>query len=252
LIHVEGKIDPIDDIETINLELILADLEVVEKNIQKMEKQAKGNKAFLPTLEFLQKARAHLEDEKPLRTLELTKEELSFYKIYSFITNKKVLYIANISEEDLQTGDNEFVQRVKAFAEKEDAAVLPICAKLEEEMAQLSPEEAKEFLKEVGLKETGLDKLIRKAFELLGLITYITTGEIETRAWTIKKGTKAPQAAGKIHSDIEKGFIRAEVISYNDMMHYKGRVGAKEAGKARMEGKEYEVQDGDVILFHHS
>ncbi|HRW58042.1 MAG TPA: redox-regulated ATPase YchF [Chlamydiales bacterium] len=252
VIHVEGKIDPIDDIETINLELILADLEVVEKNIQKMEKQAKGNKAFLPTLEFLQKARAHLEDEKPLRTLELTKEELSFYKIYSFITNKKVLYIANISEEDLQTGDNEFVQRVKAFAEKEDAAVLPICAKLEEEMAQLSPEEAKEFLKEVGLKETGLDKLIRKAFELLGLITYITTGEIETRAWTIKKGTKAPQAAGKIHSDIEKGFIRAEVISYNDMMHYKGRVGAKEAGKARMEGKEYEVQDGDVILFHHS
>jgi len=171
---------------------------------------------------------------------------------YPFLTKKKVLYLCNVSENDLPSLENPLVERVREYAALDGSAALPICARLEEEISQLNEQDAKEFLESVGLKESGLDRLIKEAFSLLGLITYITTGEIETRAWTIRKGTTAAAAAGKIHSDIEKGFIRAEVVSYDDMIRYKGRVGAREAGKARFEGKDYIVQDGDVILFFHN
>ncbi len=169
-----------------------------------------------------------------------------------FLTNKKVLYVANVNEDSLPSLENDLVKKVRAYAEKEGNSVIPICAKLEEELAQLSPQEAQEFLQSLGLQETGLDRLIKAAFATLDLITYITTGEIETRAWPVSKGANAQEAAGKIHTDIQKGFIRAEVVSYSDMVTYKGRVGAREAGKARSEGKEYIVHDGDVILFFHN
>lgn len=251
VVHVEGKVDPIRDIETINLELILSDLQTVENIIQKIEKQSKGNKEALPLLQALEKVKNHLDKSLPVRALPLTDEEKELLKSYPFLTAKKVLYVANVSEKELLT-DNEHVLKVKEFAKKEGSGVVTICARLEEELSQLSKEEGKEFLKSLGLVESGLEKLIKATFKLLGLITYITTGELETKAWTIESGTCASASAGKIHSDLEKGFIRAEVVSYNDMITYKGRVGAREAGKARSEGKEYIVQDGDVILFFHN
>jgi len=252
VIHVAGRVDPLQDIEVITLELILSDLQMVENTMGKIEKQAKTKKELLPVLEFFKKAQNHLNQSLPLRSLPLTPEEEEHAKLYPFLTKKKVLYICNVGEADLPAMDNPYVQRVREFAAKEGSRVVPICASLEEEISRLDEKDAKEFLMSLGLKESGLDRLIREAFHLLGLITYITTGEIETRAWTIAKGTPADKAAGKIHSDIEKGFIRAEVVAYPDMLHYKGRVGAREAGKARSEGREYIVQDGDVILFYHS
>ncbi|MEI6242033.1 MAG: redox-regulated ATPase YchF [Chlamydiota bacterium] len=254
IIHVEGKIDPIHDIEIINLELILSDLELAENAYRKIEKQAKAKKEFAVSASFLQKAIEHLNKEKPIRSLQtLTEEEEKCLKIYTFLTAKKVLYVANVQESDLPTlEENKFVQAVTKYAENENSLVIPLCAKLESEIAQFDKAEAKEFLNTLGLKESGLDKLIRAAFSLLDLVTYLTTGEMETKAWTITKRTPAAEAAGKIHSDLEKGFIRAEVISFDEFVKYHGRVGAKEAGRARSEGKEYVVQDGDVILFFHN
>lgn len=252
VIHVAGRVDPIEDIEVITLELILADLQMAENTVSRLEKQAKGKKELLPAVDFLKKAIEHLNQNLPLRALKLTPEEEIHASIYPFLTRKKVLYVCNVGENDVPALDNQYVQRVREYAAKEGSRVVPICARIEEEISRLDEKDAKEFLDSLGLKESGLDRLIREAFSLLDLITYITTGEIETRAWTIKKGTPAAEAAGKIHSDIEKGFIRAEVVAYNDMIKYHGRVGAREAGKARSEGREYIVHDGDVILFYHN
>ena len=252
IIHVEGKVNPLDDIEVINIELILADMQMVENLIKKAEKHNKVKKDSDPALGALLKVRMHLEQDQPIRTLELTDEEQKVLSIYPFLTAKKILYIANVAEEDLPEMNNPFVQMVREHAEKEGAKVVPICAKIEEELAALSDDEVLEYLDTLGLKETGLNRLIKEAFSLLGLITYLTTGEIETRAWTIAKGTNAQMAAGKIHTDIQKGFIRAAVVSFEDMIKYSGRGGAKEAGKERIEGKDYIVQDGDVILFFHN
>lgn len=252
VIHVSGKVDPISDIEVINLELVLSDLQMADNIAKKLEKQLKVKKEYAEIFATLQKAIAHLNSNLPLRSFQGTPEEMQHLASYPFLTNKKVLYVANVSEASLPSMENNLVQAVRAHAAKEGAVVIPICAKLEEELSQLSPEEAQEYLKSLGIEETGLTRLIRAAFSTLGLITYITSGEIETRAWPILKGTSAQEAAGKIHSDIQKGFIRAEVVSFDDIMTHKGRVGAREAGRARSEGKEYLVQDGDVILFYHN
>lgn len=251
VVHVAGKVDPIQDIEIINLELRLADLQMVDNVIGRLEKQAKTKKDLALTVECLKRAQAHLNENKPMRSLELTPEEQECLKPYPFLSAKKILYVANVSENDLPEMDNEFVRQVKAYAEMENNLVIPVCAKLEEEIAQLPLSERKGFLESLGLHESGLERLIKASFHMLGLMTYLTTGEIETRAWTIQAGTPAAEAAGKIHTDIQKGFIRAEVVAYDDMIHYKGRGGAREAGKVRAEGRDYIVKDGDVILFMH-
>jgi GTP-binding protein YchF len=252
IIHVSGKVHPIEDIETINLELSLADLQTVQNILSRQEKQLKAKKELLPTFHALEKVRDHLDKGLPVRSLDFTAEEKLLIKPYPFLTQKKVLYAANVSETDLPTMENPYVQQVRDYAAKEGNAVIPICSKLEAEVAELEEAEQDEFLKSVGLEETGLNRLIRTSFNMLDLITFLTTGEQETRAWTISKGTRAAEAAGKIHTDIQKGFIRAEVITYDDMVHHRGRLGAKEAGKLRSEGKDYVVQDGDVILFLHN
>ncbi len=251
VIHVSGRVDPLDDIAVISLELVLSDLQVAENSLARMEKQAKGKKELGSTVAFLKKVIAHLNENLPLRSLALSAEEEAIAVLYPFLTRKKVLYVCNVGENDLPSLDNALVQRVRAFAAEEGSHAIAICARIEEEIARLEEQDAKEFLRSLGLAESGLDRLIKEAFALLGLITFITTGEIETRAWTIRKGTTAAAAAGEIHSDIEKGLIRAEVVSYEDMIRYKGRVGAREAGRARSEGRDYIVQDGDVILFFH-
>ncbi len=252
VIHVAGKVDPLSDIEVINLELILSDLQMADNIAKKLEKQLKVKKDLIPVHDALLKSIAHLNSNQPLRTFKGTPEEMQAIATYPFLTNKKMLYIANISEASLPSMENDHVRTIRDYAAKQGTTVIPICAKLEEELSQLSIEEAQQYLQSLGLEETGLTRLIRAAFSTLGLITYITSGEIETRAWPILKGTSAQEAAGKIHSDIQKGFIRAEVVAFPDMIAYKGRVGAREAGKARSEGKEYLVQDGDVILFYHN
>lgn len=252
IIHVSGHIHPIEDIETINLELTLADLQSVQKLISRLEKQVKGKKELLPTFQLLEKVEAHLNLNLPVRSLNLTKEETALLKPYPFITQKIVIYAANVSEEDLPHMENQYVKEVREYASSEGNIVIPICSKIEAEVAELDEAEQAEFLASLGLEGTGLNRLIRASFDALGLITFLTTGEMETRAWTIPKGTPAVEAAGQIHTDIQKGFIRAEVISYDDMVRYKGRAGAKEAGKLRAEGRDYIVQDGDVILFLHN
>jgi GTP-binding protein YchF len=251
IVHVSGVIDPIKDIEVINLELALADLQTVEKIIERAEKQVKSQKDLVPVLETLKKVRNHLDQGKHVRTLDLSDKEWENLKPYPFLTSKKVLYACNVSEADLPEMENDYVRKVREYAEKEGNSVIPICCRLEEEISQLSEEEQVEFLAGAGLKESGLQRLIHASFDMLGLITFLTTGEMETRAWTIHRGTSAVEAAGKIHTDIQKGFVRAEVIAYDDMMKYGGRVGAREHGKMRSEGKEYIVKDGDVILFMH-
>ena len=252
VIHVSGTVDPIQDIEVINLELILADLQMVENSVSRLEKQAKIKKELVPAVECLRRIEAHLNQSKPIRSLAFTAEEEEILKQYTFLTKKKVLYVANVSEDDLPEMENEYVKRVRAYAEAEGNRMIPICARLEEEIAQLPLEERGPFLESLGLTESGLERLIKTSFNMLGLITYLTTGDIETRAWTVKEGASAPEAAGEIHTDIQKGFIRAEVVSFDDICKYKGRVGAREAGKARAEGKDYIVKDGDVILFLHN
>ncbi len=252
IIHVEGRIHPLEDIETINLELILADLQMIENISQKLEKRAKSTPDLRPQLETLQKIRDHLDQSKPVRSLQLSAMEKENTKEFSFLSAKPVVYLANVAEDDLPEMNNRTVEEVAHFASSEGSQVIPICAKLEEELAALEPFEAAEYLESLGLQEAGLDKLIRTSFAMLGLLTFLTTGKEETRAWTVKKGATAPVAAGRIHSDIQKGFIRAEVISYQDFIECSGRVEAKERAKARFEGKDYIVRDGDVILFYHN
>ena len=252
VIHVDGTVDPIRDIEVINTELALADLQMLENTIGRVEKQAKGKKELLPTIECLKRVQEHLNQGKPARTLELTPEEQEIIKAYPLLTFKKVLYAANVSEDDLPEMENKYVKLVRDYATAEGNVVIPICAKLEEEIAQLPQGERASFLASLGIEESGLQRMIRTSYEMLDLISFLTTGEIETRAWTIHKGTPANVAAAEIHTDIQKGFIRAEVVSFQDMITYKGRVGAREAGRARSEGKGYIVQDGDVIEFMHN
>lgn len=252
IIHVAGRIDPIHDIEIINLELRLADLQMAENALQRIEKQAKTKKELQPTVDALKKVLSGLNENMPVRSLDLSAEEKEVLAPYPFLSQKKVLYVANVSENDLPSMENAWVERVRAYAEAEGNAVLAVCAKIEEEVAELSPADRLGFLQSLGLEESGLARLIRASFKMLGLITYLTTGEVETRAWTILDGTEAAAAAGVIHSDLEKGFIRAEVVRYEDMMAAKGRAQAREKGKVRMEGRHYVVQDGDVILFMHN
>ncbi|MFZ3590502.1 redox-regulated ATPase YchF [Bacillus sp. DJP31] len=249
--HVSGKVDPIDDIETINLELILADLETVEKRIDRVAKLAKGkDKDAVIEHEVLVLLREAFELEKPARTVEFTDDQLKIVKGLHLLTIKPVLYVANVGEDDVvNPSENPYVQKVRDFAEKENAQVIVICARIEEEISELDPEEKKAFLEELGIEESGLDQLIRAAYYLLGLATYFTAGVQEVRAWTFKKGMKAPQCAGVIHTDFERGFIRAETVSYDDLLAAGNMVASKEAGKVRLEGKEYIVQDGDVIHF---
>jgi ribosome-binding ATPase len=251
IVHVSGGIDPIRDIEVINLELNLSDLQMVENSISRIEKQVKSKKELGPVLEALQKTLQHLNEGKPIRTLALTAEERLNLVPYPFLTSKKVLYAANVSEKDLPSMENQYVQAVRRYAEAEGNRVIPICARLEEEIAQLSPIERGGFLETLGLHESGLQRLIRSSFEMLDLISFLTTGEMETRAWTITNHTTAAEAAGKIHTDLQKGFIRAEVVTYEDMKTYGSRARAREAGKVRAEGRDYIVKDGDVILFMH-
>lgn len=250
VIHVDGSIDPIRDIETINLELIFSDMEMVERRMQKTAKGTKINdKKLIHEDNMLHRLYAHLEGGESARTFELKDEEEELYfNQMALLTSKPILYAANVNEDDAADG-NDYVETVREFAAKEGSEVFVICAQIENEIAQLDPEEAKEFLESLGLSESGLDRLVKASYNLLGLISYLTTGEKETRAWTITKGTKAPQAAGKIHSDIERGFIRAEVVSFDDFEHYGSTSAAREAGKVRLEGKDYVVKDGDIIEF---
>jgi GTP-binding protein YchF len=252
IIHVANRVDPIHDIELINLELRLADLQMIENSIDKVEKQIKSKKELIPVLSGLKKVQQHLNENKPMRTVELTEEEKIVLNLYAFLSAKKVLYVANMHESSLPSMDNALFQRVKQYAEEEGSSVIPICAKIEADIARLPTNERKEYLELLQLQESGINRLVKSSFHILGLITYLTTGEIETRAWTICEGASASEAAGKIHTDLQKGFIRAEVVSYEDMLTYQGRVGAREVGKARSEGKGYIVKDGDVILFFHN
>ena len=252
VVHVEGSVDPIRDIETINLELIFSDLEVLERRMEKSVKLARsGDKTAKAEYELMERVKAHLEANLPVRTLEVTEDEAAFIKSLFLITSKPVLYACNVSEDDIMSGDpeNEYVKTVQAYAEKENSGVMIVCAKLEEELSGLDDEEKNEMLSEYGLEESGLDKLIQASYKLLGLMSYLTAGVQEVRAWTIKEGTKAPQAAGKIHSDIERGFIRAEVVAYDDLVKCGSEAKAKEAGLYRLEGKEYVMKDGDVVNF---
>ncbi|MCT8976082.1 redox-regulated ATPase YchF [Clostridium sp. CX1] len=252
IVHVDASIDPIRDIETIGLELIFSDIEVMDRRIEKVVKLARsGNKEAKAEYDLMIRIKEHLEAGKPVRTLDLTEDESEVVNGFFLLTTKPVLYAANISEDDLVSGrlENDYVKRVKEFAAGENSGVVVISAKIEEELSTLDEEEKKEMLEEYGLEESGLDKLIHASYKLLGLMSFLTVGPQEARAWTIKIGTKAPQAAGKIHSDIEKGFIRAEVISYDKLVESGSEAAAKEKGYFRLEGKEYVMQDGDVVHF---
>jgi GTP-binding protein YchF len=248
VIHVAGKVDPVNDIEVINTELALADMASVEKALQKSAKLAKsGNKDELARKQVLEKAQEHLNAGLPVRTLDLSEEEVKFLKELFLITVKPTLYIANVQDDGFE--NNAMLDKVRAFAAQEGASVVPVCAAIEAEIVQLEDAEKQEFLQDLGLEEPGLNRVVRAAYSLLNLSTYFTAGVKEVRAWTIPVNATAPQAAGVIHSDFEKGFIRAEVISYEDFVAYKGEQGAKDAGKWCLEGKEYKVQDGDVMHF---
>ena len=251
IIHVEGKVDPIRDIEIINLELILADLESIGNRIEKIEKKAKAgkDKDDLVELEALKKAKAALEKNQSLRMVDFTKEEKLAIKSYNFLTLKPIIYMANINEEEVSTEDNEYVKKVKEYAALENAKVIKVCAKIEEELSQLDDNDHREMLLALGIEMSGLDQLIKATYDLLGLATYFTVGTDEVRAWTFKKGMNAKECAGIIHSDFEKGFIRAEVMSYEDLIKCGSELKVKEAGKARLEGKDYLMQDGDICHF---
>lgn len=251
VIHVEGSVNPARDIETINLELILSDIELMERRIQRLQKQAKSDKTVMSELELVERVMKTLGEGKSARTMDLTKEEVEAVKNLNLLSYKPIIYAANISEDELleDGAHNPYVETVRAFASTEEAEVITFCAKMEAEIAELDEAEKEEFLSELGIKEAGLDKLIRACYHLLDLISFITAGPKEVRAWTIRKGTKAPQAAGKIHSDIERGFIRAETVAFEVLKQYGTMASAKEKGLVRLEGKEYVVQDGDVMLF---
>lgn len=252
IVHVEGSIDPVRDIETINLELVFSDIEVLERRIDKTQKAARsGDKKSIAELSFMEKLKEHLEAGKPVRTMEMDDEEKELVSQYFLLTSKPVLYAANLSEDDIINGyeDNPYVKKVEEYAALEHSEVVPICARLEEEISTLEEDEKKIFLDDYGLQEPGLYRLIKASYKLLGLMSFLTAGPDEVRAWTIEMGTKAPQAAGKIHTDIEKGFIRAEVIKFDDLVSCGSETAAKEKGLMRLEGKEYIMQDGDVVLF---
>lgn len=250
--HVEGSIDPLRDIEIINTELCLADLDSIEKRLDRVSRTAKsGNKDAIAEMAVLEKLKDSVENAVPARQVELDEDEQALIKELNLLTMKPTLYVANVSEDEAATADtdNEYVQQVKEYAAKEHAGVVVISAEVEAEIAELDKEEAKEFLNDLGLEESGLDKLIKAAFSLLGLMTFLTAGPDECRAWTIKVGTKAPQAAGKIHTDIERGFIRAEIVSFDDLVAAGSVAAAREKGQVRVEGKDYVMQDGDVTNF---
>ena len=249
--HVEGRVDPLADIDTINLELVLADLESVDKRFARVSKIAKTkDKEAVAELAVLEKIKPVLEEGKSARSIEFTDEELPIVKGLFLLTTKPVLYVANVAEDEIaDTENNDYVKKVKEFAATENAEVITVCARAEEEIAELDEDDKKDFLEALGIEESGLDKLIRAAYHLLGLATYFTAGEQEVRAWTFKVGMKAPECAGIIHADFERGFIRAETVSYTDLKEYGSMHAAKEAGRVRLEGKDYVVQDGDVMLF---
>lgn len=251
VVHVDGIVDPIRDIETINLELIFSDLEMLERRIERVQRQAKsGEKHFLQELSLLQRIKEELEQNKPVRILDFTAEENETVKQLGLITSKPVIYVANISEDELISGDESgYVSRVADYAKSEGSEVVVISAAIEAELSQLGDDEQKELLSEYGLDEPGLNKLIKAGYNLLGLITFLTAGPKEVRAWTIKKGTRAPQAAGKIHTDFERGFIRAEVVSFEDLVTSGSQLAAREKGLLRSEGKDYVMRDGDVVVF---
>lgn len=250
VVHVDGSVDPIRDIETINLELIFADIETVDKRLEKAKKMLKADKKYAQEIELLEKIKTNLENSIPARSLDYTDEEKELLKEMFLLTSKPVIYIANVSENQIENPETvENYIKVKKYAEKEKAEVVPICIKIEEELSSLEDNDKKEMLEALGMKESGLDSLIKKSYDLLGLMSFLTAGKPEVRAWTIKKGTKAPQAAGKIHSDIERGFIKAEVVSYDDLLKEGSMTAAREKGLIRSEGKEYIMQDGDIVLF---
>ena len=250
VVHVDGTVDPLRDIETINLELIFADIETVNKRLDKARKNLKADKRYQEEIDLLEKIKENLEKGISARALEFNEEEKVLVKDMFLLTTKPILYIANISEEQMDNCQNdEMVLKVKEYAKKENAEVIPLCIKIEEELSGLNDDDKKEMLEALGLQESGLDKVIKKSYDLLGLMSFLTAGEPEVRAWTIKKGTKAPQAAGKIHTDIERGFIKAEVVSYNDLIKEGSMLAAREKGLVRQEGKDYIMQDGDIVLF---
>ena len=250
IVHVDGSVDPLRDIETINLELIFADIETVDKRLERAKKNLKADKKYQFEIDTLDKIKSALESGKSARTVDLTDEEKDVIKDAFLLTMKPILYIANISENEINNpNENTNVQKVVEYAKSENAEVIPLCVKLEEELSTLDKEDKNEMLHELGLSESGLDKVIKASYKLLGLMSFLTAGEPEVRAWTIKIGTKAPQAAGKIHSDIERGFIRAEVVSYDDLIREGSMNGVKEKGLMRLEGKDYVMQDGDIVLF---
>lgn len=249
IIHVDGSINPVRDIETINLELVFADLETVEKRIDRASKLIKGDKKYQLEFDTWKKVRDALQNGKPARSLEYTDEELEIVRDGFLLTMKPILYVANVSEDQLLDENDANVNSVKEYAKQDKAEVIKLCVKIEEELSSLDGNDKKEMLEALGLEESGLDKVIKASYDLLGLMSFLTAGEPEVRAWTIKKGTKAPQAAGKIHSDIERGFIRAEIVSYDDLMREGSMTAAKEKGLVRSEGKEYIMQDGDIVLF---
>ncbi len=252
VVHVDGNIDPLRDIETINFELIFSDIEILDRRIAKNSRAANNNKDIAKEVEFMKRLKHHLENGKLAITFETESEdEEAWISEYNLLTRKPVIFAANVSEDDLAEdgGNNAYVKVVKEYADEYGSEVFAVCAQIEQEISELEEEEKKMFLEDLGLSESGLDKLIRASYSLLGLISYLTSGEDETRAWTIKKGTKAPQAAGKIHTDFERGFIRAEVVNYTDLVENGSMTAAREKGLVRSEGKEYVVQDGDVILF---
>ncbi len=250
VVHVDGNVDPLRDIETINLELIFADLEVLERRMAKVGRTRQMDKTAAKEYTLLEKIKKHLEDGQPAKTLELDDDdEMAMIREYNLLTLKPVIYGANVAEDDLGGEDNDYVKAVREYAEKEGSEVFSLCAQIEEEISELDDDEKKMFLEDLGIEESGLDKLITASYRLLGLMSFLTAGEDETRAWTIKIGTKAPQAAGKIHTDFERGFIKAEVVNYQNLLDCGSYAGAREKGLVRMEGKDYVVQDGDVILF---
>ena len=250
VVHVDGSVDPIRDIETINLELIFADIETIEKRLDKAKKMLKADKKYQVEIDLLEKIKLALENGMPARQLDYNEDEKEMLKEMFLLTTKPIIYIANVSEEQLSDTENdENVNKVREYASREKAEVIPLCVKIEDELSTLDDNDKTEMLEALGLEESGLDILIKKSYDLLGLMSFLTAGEPEVRAWTIKKGTKAPQAAGKIHSDIERGFIKAEVISYDELIKEGSMVQAKEKGLVRQEGKDYIMQEGDIVLF---
>jgi len=250
VVHVDGRIDPVADVDTINTELILSDMEVLERRIQKTTKGLKGDKGLQKELDILNKTAAWLGEGRSARAMEMDEDEKEFINSLDLLSYKPVIYAANVNEDDDVSEDNEYIRELRAYAEEEGSEVAVICAKIEAELSELDDDEKKLFLEDMGIRESGLDKLIKSSYSLLDLISFLTTGEDETRAWTVTRGTKAPQAAGRIHTDFEKGFIRAETISYADLINCGGSLSAaKEKGLIRAEGKEYIIKDGDVVHF---